>query len=115
MLIDTHAHLNFNAYKEDLQKVIKRTLDNNVWVINIGSQYETSKKAVEVAEKYPEGVYAAVGLHPIHLAEGIFKVKLDEEEQAFQTKNEDFDYEGYKELARTKKVEAIGEIDLDYC
>jgi len=113
-LIDTHAHLNFNAYKDDIDEVVKRSLNNNIWMINVGSQYETSKKAVEIAKRYPEGVYAAIGVHPIHLAEGIFKVKLDTEEQAFQTKNENFDYEKYKELAKKEKVVAIGEIGLDY-
>jgi len=112
--VDTHAHLNFNTYKEDADEVIRRSLENNVWMINVGSQYVTSKKAAEIAEKYEKGVYAAVGLHPIHLAEGIFKVKLDTEEQAFQTKNEDFDYEKYKNLTRSKKVVAIGETGLDY-
>jgi len=114
MLIDTHAHLNFNAYKGDFEEVIKRALENDVWMINVGSQYETSKKAAEIAEKYEKGVYAAVGLHPIHLAEGIFKVKLDGEETAFQAKNEDFYYEKYKNLTQSKKVVAIGETGLDY-
>ena len=114
MVIDTHAHLNFNAYKTDLDEVIRRSLDNNIWMINVGSQYETSKKAVEIAEKYPEGVYAAVGLHPIHLSKGIFKTKIDKEEIEFQTKEEEFDYQKYKELAKSKKVVAIGETGLDY-
>lgn len=114
MLIDTHSHLNFNAYKEDVDEVIRRSLENDIWMINVGSQYTTSKKAVEIAEKYEAGVYATVGLHPIHLAEGIFKVKMDEEETSFQTKNENFDYEEYKELANSQKVVAIGEIGLDY-
>lgn len=114
MLIDTHAHLNFNAYKNDVDEVVKRSLDNNVWMINVGSTYETSKRAVEIAERFPKGVYAAVGLHPIHLAEGIFKTKLDKEEISFQTKNENFDYEKYKKLALSKKVVAVGEIGLDY-
>ena len=114
MLIDTHAHLNFNGYKGDFEEVIKRTLDNNVWVINVGSQYETSKKAVEIAEKYPEGIFAAIGLHPIHLETGLVKIKNDEEEVEVNTKEEVFDYEKYKELARSPKVVAIGEIGLDY-
>ena len=114
MLIDTHSHLNFNAYKEDVDEVIRRSLENDIWMINVGSQYTTSKKAVEIAGKYEAGVYAAVGLHPIHLAEGIFKVKMDEEETSFQTKNENFDYEEYKKLANSQKVVAIGEIGLDY-
>lgn len=114
MKIDTHAHLNFNAYKDDSAEVIDKTLKNNIWMINVGSQYSTSKRAVEIAEKYPEGVYAAISLHPIHLAAGIFKAKLDEEEIKFQTKDEHFDYEKYKELAKSKKVVAIGEIGFDY-
>ena len=114
MLIDTHAHINFNAFCEDGDEVIRRSLDNNIWMINVGSQYTSSKRAVEIAEKYSEGVYAAIGLHPIHLTEGIFKVKLDTEEIAFQTKDEGFEYEKYKELAKSKKVVAIGEIGFDY-
>ncbi|OGZ19036.1 MAG: hypothetical protein A2175_01790 [Candidatus Nealsonbacteria bacterium RBG_13_42_11] len=114
MLFDTHAHLNFNAYKKDCEEVIKRTLDNKIWMINIGSQYETSQRAIEIAEKYKEGIYAAIGLHPIHLSEGIFKTRIDEEEIAFETREENFDYEKYKELAKSPKVVAIGEIGLDY-
>ena len=126
MLIDTHAHLNFNAYKTDSAEVIKRTLENDVWVINIGTQYDTSKKAVEIAQGYSEGVYAAVGLHPIHLNAGLVKMKLDPvelpsathgvgpEEIVFNSREEEFDYEKYKELAKNEKVVAIGEIGLDY-
>ena len=114
MLIDTHAHLNFNAYKDDAPDVIRRSLDNDVWMINVGSQYETSKRAVEIAERYEKGVCAAIGLHPIHLAGGIFKTKVDTEEIEFETREEEFNYEKYKNLARLSKVVAIGEIGLDY-
>ena len=114
MLIDTHAHLNFNAFRKDLDEVIKRTLDENIWVINVGSKYETSKKAVEIAEKYKEGVFAAVGLHPIYSTPGLIKIKTDPEEGEFVTTGENFDIERYKELAKSEKVIAIGEIGLDY-
>lgn len=96
MLIDTHSHLNFNAYKNDLEEVIKRSLAENVWMINVGSNYDTSKRAVEIAEKYDKGVFAAIGLHPIH------------------ADSEEFDRKKYKELAMSRKVVAIGEIGLDY-
>ena len=96
MLIDTHAHVNFNVYKDDADKVVRRSLDGGVFMINVGSQYNTSERAVEMAEKYEKGIYAAVGLHPIHV--------LDEE----------FDYEKYKTLAGSQKVVAIGETGLDY-
>lgn len=113
-LIDTHAHLNFNAYKDDSETVLRRSLEGGVWMINVGSQYSTSKRAVEIAEKYKEGVYAAVGLHPIHLADGIFKTKLDNEESVIPIENEEFDRDKYKELAKSPKVVAIGECGLDY-
>src|SRR3989344_7887920 len=68
-LFDIHSHINFNAFKDDGDKVIKRTLKTGVWTILVGSQYDTSKRAVEYAEKYEKGVYASVGLHPYHLTE----------------------------------------------
>ncbi len=114
MLIDTHAHLNFNAYKNDADEVIRRSLDNNVWMINVGSKYETSKRAVEMAQRYPEGVFASVGLHPLHLETKLVKIKIDLEEVAFNAKEEEFDYGKYKELAQSSKVIAIGEVGLDY-
>ena len=117
MLIDTHAHVNFNAFKDDSDEVIRRSLVGGVQIINVGSQYSTSKRAVDMAESASwrdKGVYAAIGLHPIHLADGIFKTKLDEDEVIIPTKNEEFDSEKYKELAKSSKVVAIGEIGLDY-
>lgn len=95
MLIDTHAHLNFRAFEDDFNEVVERSLAENVWLINVGSKYLTSKKAVEIAEKYEKGIYAAIGLHPIHAEEG-------------------FEKEKYRELAKSEKVIAIGEIGLDY-
>jgi len=117
MLIDTHAHLNFNAYKKDLNEVIKRSLENGVEIINIGSQYETSKKTVEIAERYGKGVYAAIGMHPIHITTDLIKMKMDPEEaSAEEEKEKDFDLEKYKKLAlsASERVMAIGEVGLDY-
>jgi TatD DNase family protein len=114
MLIDTHAHINFNAYKNDFEEVIRRSLENGLWMINVGTNYETSKKAVEIAQKYEKGVYATVGLHPIHLETGLVKIKNDKEEIEAKTREEEFDYEKYKELAKSKKVVAIGETGFDY-
>ena len=96
MLIDTHAHLNFEAFENDWRETAKRALDAGIQIINVGSNLETSKKAVEIAEEFPDGVYAAVGLHPIHV--------LDEEMKI----------EEYKKLAAHPKVVALGEIGLDY-
>lgn len=113
-MIDTHAHLNFNAFKDDAKEVAQRSLAGGVWMINVGSQYATSKRALEMAKNYEKGVYAAVGLHPIHLADGIFKTKLDKDEDAINIDNEEFNHDKYKELASSERVVAIGEIGLDY-
>ena len=51
MLIDAHSHLNFIAFDKDRDKIIKECLENNVWMINIGTNYQTSKKAVEISQK----------------------------------------------------------------
>jgi TatD DNase family protein len=112
MLVDTHAHLNFVAFDKDREKVIRDCLENDIWMINIGTNYETSKKAVEIAEKYPQGVYASFGLHPINLDTGLVKIKTDTEEGEHFEK--EFDYEKYKNLGKSKKIVAIGEIGLDY-
>ena len=110
-LIDTHAHLNFSAYKDDADKVIRRSLDNDVWLINAGSQYSTSKRAVEIVERYEKGVYAAVGLHPIYASEQSEGLRREHGSLRIQ---DGFQYKKYKELAESKKVVAIGEIGLDY-
>ena len=114
MLIDTHAHLNFSAFDKDRDEVIKRSLENKVWFINIGTKYETSTKAVEITRKYAKGVFAAVGLHPIHLEERKVDAWEIRGKEGFETKGEEFDYAKYKELAKSEKVVAIGEIGLDY-
>jgi len=113
MIIDTHSHLSFKAYDGDRDEVIKRTQKEGVICINVGTKYETSKDAIELAEKN-EGMYAAIGLHPIHIKTDLMKLRTDEDEGAFAPLGEEFDKEKYKELAKSEKVVAIGEIGLDY-
>lgn len=113
MFIDTHAHVNFKDYKEDADEVIRRALDNDTWMILVGSESKTSNRALTYANKYERGVYAAIGLHPIHLHEG----EIDTADASSNTYNaiaEEFDYGSYEKLAKFEKVVAIGEIGLDY-
>src|SRR3990167_3015028 len=99
MLIDYHAHVNFNAYKEDANEVIKRALDGGVFMVLVGSQIDTSRRAVEMAAQYEKGVWASVGLHPIHLEQ----MEVDEEESHFSTRAEVFDPAAYRALAKNEK------------
>ncbi len=115
MLIDTHAHLNFSAYKNDAYEVIKKTLEEGVFVINVGSQYSTSVRALEYAKKH-DGLYVAVGIHPLHLQAQKFSYHDPDEieEVEIETAGEIFQKEKYLELAKNPKVVAIGEVGLDY-
>ena len=116
MYFDSHAHVNFSAFKDDGEEVLKKSLAEGVFVANVGSQYSTSQRAVEYARKFENGIWAIVGIHPIHLKEGSFKYSDPDEveEVNIKTKGEEFEYEKYLELARDEKVVAIGEIGLDY-
>ncbi len=118
---DVHTHVHFAAYQNDSGEVIERALSAGVWMVNVGTQKDTSAGSVASAEKYPHGVYAAVGLHPIHTEKSYHDLKelgLPEGAQApaqeFTSRGEEFDYAYYKELALHPKVVAIGECGLDY-
>ena len=125
--VDVHTHTTFAAY-DDTEAVIKRALYNDIWIINVGTQRDTSKGTVEWAEKYQPssaeaskgeggGVYAAIGLHPIHTDKSYHDVKElggDESAKEFTSRGEIFDYDYYKKLGASKKVVAIGECGLDY-
>lgn len=105
MIIDTHAHLNFLEFDNDREELIKKLIENNYQVINIGTNKESSKKCISLSRG---GVYASVGLHPLNI-QSTLKLKDD-----FDKKEDDFDYNYYKELSQDKNVVAIGEIGLDY-
>jgi len=113
MIIDTHSHINFKSYDAERAEVIKRTQEQGVVCIDVGTKYETSKRAVELAEQN-ENIFAAIGMHPIHIKTDLMKLRMDENEGAFAPLGEEYDKEKYRELAQNKKVVAIGEIGLDY-
>mgnify|MGYP001576599501 FL=1 len=114
LLIDTHAHVNFNDFKNDSKEVVRRALDEGVWMINVGAEKNTSERAVKMAEEYEESVYAAVGLHPSHLIEQYVEYEENGETVKYKSKPEEFDYDFYLNLAKNKKVVGIGECGLDY-
>ncbi len=97
MFIDTHAHLFFENFKDDVDDVINRANDNGVdYIIIPATDIKTAKEAIALAEKY-EQVFATVGIHPHDTKE--------------------WDDQLLKEieiLAKHPKVIAIGEIGLDY-
>ena len=112
---DVHAHVNFKAFDEDREATMARALEAGVHVMNVGTQQDTSKFAVEIANRYEHGVYAAIALHPVHTSKSHHDVKeLGEEGKAFTSRGEEFNPAFYEALAQDPKVRAIGECGLDY-
>ncbi len=65
MLIDTHAHLWWDSYKDDVEAVIERAKEAGVEKMIVpGTNVESSIQAIELAKKYPGIIYPAVGIHP---------------------------------------------------
>jgi len=97
MLIETHAHLDYPDFANDLDDVLRRANEAGVTrIITIGTSIESSRRAIDLAEKY-SSVYAVIGVHPTYA------------EQA----GEDV-ITPLRELAKSPRVVAIGETGLDY-
>ena len=113
--IDTHAHMNFVIYDQDRDEVIKRTQDDGVRVINVGTQQDTSRIAVELADQY-DHLWAIIGLHPIHTTASFHDHdEVGEGGDEFTSRGEDFDVDYYRNLAQSSnKVVGLGECGLDY-
>ena len=109
-MTDTHCHIHFRAYRDDIEEVIKRNQEKSVRMITIGTQAQTSKEAVETAERF--GLWCTVGLHPGHTHEQTLHEDPDEN---VPMEVETFDKEFYRALVRSsKRVVAVGEVGLDY-
>ena len=97
MIFETHAHYDDRRFDDDREELLQKMEEFGIGkIINSGASVDSTKKTVELAEKYPN-VYAAVGVHPTDAEE------LDE---TF--------LEWMKEKAAWEKTVAIGEIGLDY-
>jgi TatD DNase family protein len=111
--VDIHTHVNLAAYDEDRESVAAHTLAEGVAYINVGTQRDTSARAVELAQAH-RSVYAAVGLHPVHTTKSYHDPQELGGGSAFTSRGEDFDPAYYRTLARDPKVVAIGECGFDY-
>ncbi len=97
MYIDTHAHLQFENFNNDLNETIEKAVSGGIsHIINVGTNFDDCKFTLELAEKH-ENVYGTVGMHP--------------------NDSMDFNEEMFKEMSKMSghpKIVAIGEIGLDY-
>ena len=97
MLFDTHAHYDARRFDSDRHELLASMEQNGVGrILNAGCDLESSRMAMELAHQY-DFIYAAVGSHPDD-ADHVDGALVDT----------------YRELAKDKKVVAIGEIGLDY-
>jgi TatD DNase family protein len=96
-LVETHAHLDYPDFAADFDDVIRRASEAGVTrIITIGTSIESSRRAIELAEKYPS-IYAVIGVHPTYAAQAGEDVITP-----------------LRELAKSPRVVAIGETGLDY-
>lgn len=92
---DIHSHLNFKDYEKDWDEVIARLRETETHTIVVGTDYESSKKAAELAEKYPE-IYACIGIHPVDDPTKVFRVS------------------DFESLISQPRVVMVGECGLDF-
>ncbi len=105
--IDIHSHLSFGDYNQDLKEVIKRMEESGVATITVGTDLESSKEAVKIADEF-ENIWACIGIHPTEHGESIFEDPGQIKSQ-FDGARKDFE-----DLVKNPKVVAIGECGLDY-
>lgn len=63
-LFDSHCHLNANEYEQDRSDVVLDSINSGITVVDIGTDLESSKNAIETAKTFPEKVYASAGIDP---------------------------------------------------
>ena len=101
MYIDTHCHLNFHAFTHDYKDVYQDAQNNDIkQIIIVGTKLSSSKRAIEISGEL-EGCFAAIGIHPHHLAE-------------FETLGKETTKKKLETLVKEEKVVAIGETGIDY-
>ena len=96
-IVETHAHLDYPDFAPDFDDVLRRANEAGVTrIITIGTSIESSRRAIELAEKYPN-IFAVIGVHPTYAGETPDDVMTP-----------------LRELAKSPRVVALGESGLDY-
>jgi TatD DNase family protein len=104
-MVDVHCHLNLHKFDNDYDEVIKDAISKGVTkIVNTGTSIPSSRKAVELAQKYDE-LYAIVGIHPHH---------ADKTDVEFEGELHEDWLSELENIAKSPKVIGIGEIGMDY-
>jgi TatD DNase family protein len=97
MIIDSHCHLDYEPLIDNINQVLLNAKNNNVTnLLTIGTSLESSKKVLDIVNKYPN-VYGAIGIHPNSTSGNLEKL---DDILVLKKKN--------------KKIIAFGETGLDY-
>jgi len=107
--IDIHCHLDFPDYSTEFAEVLERMKEKEVGAITIGTDLESSKKAVKIAENN-ENIWACIGIHP----DEAVSVPSPEQGEGYAKRGVGFSEEVFGTLVQSPKVVAIGECGLDY-
>ncbi len=96
-IVDTHCHLDEESLAHEIETVVAFSVESGVVaMVTIGTSVESSRRAIELADRFPGVVFAAVGIHPNYTAAA-----------------KSGDWEIIEELARHPCVVAVGETGLD--
>lgn len=97
-LIDTHCHLDFADYDEDLNQIVDNAIDNNVnYIITISTKLSNSQKIKTIIKKY-KNIYGTIGTHPLYV----------------EDENDEYRSDDLIEGSKDDKIVGIGECGLDY-
>lgn len=103
-LIDTHCHIHEEDYPDSLKAIQEGANLGVTKFICVGTDLESSKKAVQFAKKYKKhGAYAAIGIHPHEATHD--KIDQNISQGTWQE---------LSELAKEQEVVAIGEFGFDF-
>ncbi|MHC4876270.1 MAG: TatD family hydrolase [Planctomycetota bacterium] len=96
-IVDTHCHLDEEGFASELDEVVAAAVDNGVAaIVTIGTGVASSRRSIELAERFQGTVFAAVGIHPNYTADA-----------------KAGDWDVIEELAQHPRVVAVGETGLD--
>jgi len=97
MIVDSHCHLDYDPLVNNIDQILLNAKKNNISkLLTIGTSLESSKKVLEIVEKY-ENIYGAIGIHPNSTTNNL---------------NDLNDLINIKK--KSKKIIAFGETGLDY-
>lgn len=95
--VDTHAHYYFPDFNEDQAESIERARQAGIeWMVNVGTNPETSRLSLDLAQKY-DFIWASAGIHPNDALEGTRE-----------------NFQAIEDLLRHPRMVAIGEVGLDF-